>query len=117
MKRVLVIDDEIDICILLTRHLKSYNFYTEYALCMEDALSKDNLHSFDLFIIDLNLKDGSGYNLMATLKSKKIQSEIIMISAYDNEAKRAIEQGASHFIPKPLSKKTFDEVLHKTNLF
>lgn len=115
MGSVLVVDDEIDICTLVTRQLKSIGIEAEYALSIKEALSKTAYNSYDLYIIDLNLTDGSGFTLMQKIKEMQLHSRIIIISAYDNESKKAIKNGADLFVAKPLSKKTIQDALHAVN--
>ncbi len=115
MGSVLVVDDEIDICTLVTRQLKSIGILAEYALSIKEALTKTAANSYDLYIIDLNLTDGSGFTLMKKLKEMQLLSKIIIISAYDNESKQAITNGADLFVAKPLSKKTINDALQTVN--
>lgn len=115
MGNVLVVDDEIDICMLVTRQLKSIGIEAEYALTIKEALSKTAFSPYDLYIIDLNLTDGSGFTLMQKLKEMQLHSKIIIISAYDSESKKAIKSGADLFVPKPLSKRIISDALHAVN--
>ncbi len=115
MGSVLVVDDEIDICTLVTRQIRSIGIEAEYALSIKEALSKTAFNPFDLYIIDLNLTDGSGFTLMKKIKESQPTSRIIIISAYDNESKSAINSGADLFVAKPLSKKIIDDALHAVN--
>ena len=113
---VLVVDDEIDICILVTKYLTSLGIKAEYALSIKDALAKIDVYSYSLYIIDLNLSDGSGYELMKRLNPKQ-DSKIIIITAYDGERKKAMENGADYFAPKPLSKRSIDDALKAVNFY
>ncbi len=115
MKRVLVVDDEIDICILVTKYLQSLGMNAEYALSIKDALAKIEVSSYPLYIIDLNLTDGSGYEIMKQLISSKQNSKIIIITAHDGERQKAMESGADYFAPKPLSKRSIDDALRAVN--
>lgn len=115
MGRVLVVDDELDICILVTKYLDNKGIKAGYALTIKEALYKTTLTKYDLYIVDLNLTDGSGYDLIHKLKELQSPAKIIMITAYDGEAKRALENGANYFLQKPLSKKMLDQALHTVN--
>ena len=68
-----------------------------------------------MYVIDLNLIDGTGYDLIEKLRDMDVPSKIIMISAHDTESSNAIEKGADYFLPKPLSKKALDEALQEVN--
>lgn len=115
MNRILVVDDEIEICLLVTRYLKKMGFDASYAVSISDAMAKISLVSFDLLFIDLNLADGSGYDLINTLQESNISSKIIIISAYDSERQKALQKGASLFMAKPFTKKAISESLEKLN--
>jgi two-component system, OmpR family, response regulator len=115
MGNVLVVDDELDICTLVTRQLRSNGIEAEYALTIKEALLKTAFNPYDLYIIDLNLTDGSGFTLMQKIKEMQVHSKIIIISAYDGESKKAISNGADLFVPKPLSKRVIDDALHAVN--
>ncbi len=115
MEKVLVVDDEQDICILISKFLQTHGASADYALNISDALVKATTGCYGLFIIDLNLAGSSGYDLIAKLKEMKITSKIILISAHDSEARNAIEKGADYFIPKPLSRNSLNEALQNIN--
>ena len=115
MNKVLVVDDEIDICLLVTKQLQSLGFDASYALSIKDALNKAHVNQYNLFFIDLNLTDGSGYDLLQSLQDLKVDSKIIIISAYDGEEKKAIQKGASLFLAKPFTKLSISESLQKLN--
>jgi response regulator of citrate/malate metabolism len=90
-------------------------FDASYALSISEALAKISMISFDLLFIDLNLADGSGYDLINTLQESKVSSKIIIISAYDSERQKALQKGASLFMAKPFTKKSISESLQKLN--
>jgi len=115
MNRILVVDDELEICLLVTRYLKKMGFDASYAVSISDAMAKISLVSFDLLFIDLNLADGSGYDLINTLHESNISSKIIIISAYDSERQKALQKGAALFMAKPFTKKAISESLEKLN--
>jgi DNA-binding NtrC family response regulator len=115
MNRILVVDDEIEICLLVTRYLKKMGFEASYAVSISDAMAKISLVSFDLLFVDLNLADGSGYDLINTLHESNIPSKIIIISAYDSERQKALQKGAALFMAKPFTKKAISESLEKLN--
>ncbi len=113
--KILVVDDEIEICLLVTKYLKKMGFEASYALSIADALSKTSMISYDLLFVDLNLADGSGYDLIHTLQHSNVTSKIIIISAYDSERQKALQKGASLFMAKPFTKKSISESLEKLN--
>lgn len=111
MEKVLVVDDEIDICVLLSKHLQKHGAKADYALNISDAVLMANESKYSLYIIDLNLAGRSGYELVGMLKEMKRKTKVIMISAHDSEAENAIHHGADYFVAKPLSKKSINKAL------
>lgn len=116
MPKILVIDDEMDICLMLTRYLRSLNFESEYASTVYEASQQMNRHVYDLMFIDLNLLEGSGYDIINLVKKLNLKTKIIVISAHDSEGNRALDNGADMFIAKPFSTKIIDEALKSINL-
>ncbi|WP_276372563.1 response regulator [Chryseolinea sp. H1M3-3] len=115
MNKILVVDDEIEICLLVTRYLTKMGFDASYALSISEALTKISIVSYDLLFVDLNLADGSGYDLIHSLKESNVSSKIIIISAYDSERQKALQKGATLFMAKPFTKKSISESLEKLN--
>jgi DNA-binding response OmpR family regulator len=115
MGRALVVDDEIDICVLLSGQLKKLGFEASYSLTIKDANRKVSTTSFDVIFVDLNLTDGSGYDLIDSVRAITKSTKIIVISAYEGERQKVIEVGASFYIPKPFTKKSIQDALLKLN--
>lgn len=111
MGKVLVVDDEVDICTLLKRQLEKGGQEVSYCLTIKDALENLSENSYDMIFVDLNLSDGSGYDLISSLGTKNSQATIIVISAYDSEKQKALQAGASLFVPKPFTNKSISDAL------
>lgn len=117
MAKVLVVDDEVEICILITQYLNKLDYDASYALSVQQAIEKITTCTYDLLFVDLNLKDGSGYDLIKIMKDLSSPSKIIVISAYDSEQPKALEKGANLFLAKPFTKQLLVESLQKLNLY
>lgn len=115
MSRVLVVDDEVEICLLVTQYLRKLGYDVTYSLSIAEAMGKIAATPYDLLFVDLNLSDGSGYDVIKALRESNVDTKVIVISAYDNERLRALQKGASLFLAKPFSKKAIDESLQKLN--
>jgi len=115
MDRTLVVDDELDICLMVTKHLQKMQFETDYALTVKDACSKVDKSIYDFIFLDLNLSDGSGFDLMKYMKEMNLSSKIIVISAHDNESARALSMGAHLFLNKPFTMNTINDALRTLN--
>jgi two-component system OmpR family response regulator len=119
--KALIIDDETDICFLLSGILKQKNFQTTMAGSLSEAQKIiENETEPSIIFLDNHLPDGFGVNYIATLKKKYPSSIIIMITAHDTVADRekATAQGVDFFIGKPFSKelifKTLEGIAAKT---
>jgi DNA-binding response OmpR family regulator len=113
MGKVLVVDDEVDICTLLKRHLEKGGQEVSYCLTIKDALKDLSTNSYDMIFVDLNLTDGSGYDLISSLTDTNRNAAIIVISAYDSEKQKAMQAGASLFVPKPFTNKSISDALQR----
>lgn len=113
MGKVLVVDDEVDICTLLKRHLEKGGQEVSYCLTIRDALKNLSVNAYDMIFVDLNLTDGSGYDLISGITDINRKAAIIVISAYDSEKQKALQAGASLFVPKPFTNKSISEALQR----
>ncbi len=116
MTRVLVVDDEPDICQVLCTHLNKLDYEAHCAVTVKEALKKLQADAYDLLFIDIDLTDGSGFDVISYLKTAKMDTKIIVISAYHQEVNKAVELGADYFIPKPFSMKAIHTALRTLNL-
>ena len=106
-KRALIVDDETDICYLLSHILKQKNIQTDVAGSVAEAdkmLQSSNI--FYYVFLDNHLPDGLGINQIKRWKQKYPSVHFIMISAHDSyeEKRKAKSDGADTFISKPFSR-------------
>ena len=106
-KRALIVDDETDICYLLSNILKQRNIQTTFAgsLAEADKMLQSPNYFYYVFL-DNHLPDGLGINQIKRWKEKFPAIHVIMITAHDSyeERKKATRDGADYFISKPFSK-------------
>ncbi|HEX6845637.1 MAG TPA: response regulator [Chitinophagaceae bacterium] len=106
-KRALIVDDETDICYLLSSILKQKNIQTTFAgsLAEADRILQSSDFIYYVFL-DNHLPDGLGINQIKRWKEKFPFIHLIMITAHDSyeERKQASKDGADDFIAKPFSK-------------
>ena len=112
-KRALIIDDETDICLLLSGLLRRLGYQPTCAHFIEEGRQCLSSQQFDAIFLDLNLPDGLGFDLLPAIKENQASAKIIMISAFDGQAerRRATEQGANYFIGKPFTRKSVEMAL------
>ena len=115
-KYVLIVDDEADICLLLSGLLRRLGYHPTCAHYLEEGRQCLSRQHFDVVFLDLNLPDGIGFDLLPVIKSGYLALEspkVVMISAFDGmaERKRASDQGADYFMGKPFTRKTVELAL------
>ena len=111
MKKVLIIDDEIDICLLLKAYLQRQNYLAEYECDLASGIQKLHHTVPDFVILDNNLPDGYGINHISFMKEMYPESKIIMISAMTSVQNQAIQNGADHFVKKPFKLQHISELI------
>jgi two-component system OmpR family response regulator len=103
--KVLIIEDEGDMCLLLNILLNGKELELDHVkslLAAEEYLQKENPK---VILLDNKLPDGFGIDFISVIKKKYPNVKIIMISGYDGSAKDvALENGADLFLEKPFSK-------------
>jgi two-component system response regulator PilR (NtrC family) len=100
----LVIDDEPDICELLTLTLGRMDIRTETAADVTSAKSLLGSSRFDLCLTDMRLPDGDGLELVRWMQTNAANVPVAVITAHGNieTAVQALKLGAFDFISKPL---------------
>ncbi|MBC7777069.1 MAG: response regulator [Phycisphaerae bacterium] len=103
-KKLLIIDDEIDACLLMARLFRSKFARIDYAYSLAEALEKAILMPPDVILLDNNLPDGYGIDHISDFRNIRNNHviEVVMISAIDIRAE-ALAAGADYFISKPIS--------------
>lgn len=104
--RILVVDDEEDLCEILQFNLESEGYEVETANSAEEALKKD-LASYHLLMLDVMMGEISGFKLAGMIRKneKLAQLPIIFITAKDteNDMLTGFNIGADDYISKPFS--------------
>ena len=114
MKKILIIDDDIDMCHLLARFLRRKNFDTDFATSGNKGIAAFKENSFDLVLCDFRLGDKEGAQVLKEIKQINHNIPVIIITGYSDikVAVEVIKQGAYDYITKPLVP---DEVLNLIN--
>jgi len=111
MKRILIIDDDMDMCALLSRFLQRNGFETDAAHTGHKGIAKFNEQKFDIVLCDFRLGDKDGRDVLQEIKAVNPQTIVIIITGYSDikTAVDVIKLGAFDYITKPLIP---DEVLN-----
>lgn len=104
--RILVVDDEEDLCEILKFNLENEGFIVDTANSAEEALSL-NLKLYNLLLLDVMMGEISGFRMAKMLKEKEDTANIpiIFITAKDteNDTVTGFNVGADDYISKPFS--------------
>lgn len=109
-KKILIIDDDMDLCQLLSRFLKKNGFETEMAHTGAKGLALFKENNYDLVICDYRLGDMEGIDVLDAIRAQQASTRVLMITGYSDikTAVEVIKRGAFDYIVKPLIP---DEVL------
>jgi len=103
--KLLIIDDEEDLCEILQFNLEGEGFKTDVAYSAEEALKKD-IKSFDLIILDVMMGQMSGFKLAEKIrKEMNFTVPIIFVTAKntENDLITGFNLGGDDYITKPFS--------------
>lgn len=105
MKKILIIDDDIQICKLLSSFLEKKGFATDVAYSATAGIKKfKEQDDFNIVICDFKLGDKNGVDVLQEIKSIRENTHVIIITGYSDTkiAVQAIKGGALDYITKPL---------------
>jgi adenylate cyclase len=109
-KKILVIDDEKDICSILKIELEATNFNVKTVLSGKKGLEIVKEFNPDIIILDLMMPEMDGFEVCGQLKQSEITSSIpiVVLTAIDQEeaVKKAFDLGASGYLIKPFEDKS-----------
>jgi len=103
VRRILVVDDEENLRLVLRTLLRRHGYEVETAASGEEALAQVDRFGPDFVITDVRMPKMGGLDLLATLRAKNDPATVIVMSAYGNVdlAIEAIKAGAYDYVQKP----------------
>ena len=101
--RVLYVDDHDDSAEMLKLILADADYEVETASSMEQALQMAAQNTFDLYVLDKRLPDGSGLDLVKRLNALTPDVPCVLYTgdAYEVHREEALAAGADAYVPKP----------------
>ncbi|HWA35934.1 MAG TPA: response regulator transcription factor [Cyclobacteriaceae bacterium] len=101
--KILVIEDERILAEGISHHLTKEGFICEVVFSYNAATEKIHLYGYDCIIVDINLPDGIGFDLIEALKGARSTAGIIVISARDTLEDRikSLDLGSDDYLTKP----------------
>ncbi len=116
MAKILIIDDDIIFCDLLSYFVEQSGHLPETAMTFSDGLRKAQNGYYPVIFLDLVLPNFNGIRGICKLKDIHYSPEIIVITGHGDEesAETAITEGALYYIHKPVSQKNIDILIKRT---
>jgi len=111
MKQILLVDDEQEICALMSSMLLRAGYACQQAHTLSQGRMALHRSRFDAVVLDVHLPDGLGYDLIPEIKDVVPHAQCITISAVDAERDRALAKGADAFLAKPFSRNEILDLL------
>jgi DNA-binding response OmpR family regulator len=101
--KALIIEDNVPLLTAMKRALKSDGFQCEISKTFELAYEKLMLYEYDVLIVDINLPDGTGLDLVRKIKKHNSQTGVIVVSARNSLENKieGLNLGADDYITKP----------------
>lgn len=105
MKKMLVVDDEEEICEFLKAFFEEKNFQVKTATSGEAAIQEVQKGLPQVVLLDIHMPGMGGMRVLKEIKLKFPQVKVIMVTALETREKieEAMRLGADNYITKPLS--------------
>ena len=104
---VLVVDDDNAVCRIVQRMLSDEQYQVQTSQSVADALRAIEQKSFDAYVMDDKLPDGSGLDVAERIRSKGSEAPIILMSGYETSSVASgAEKFHAFFLQKPFSRET-----------
>ena len=102
--RILIVDDEPNVCQFLAEYLEYKGFETKISHSGAQALKYLKSDNFDAILLDLIMPEMNGFEVLEKIKQMNIMIPVIIVTGVKdkNVADDAIKLGAVDFIPKPI---------------
>ena len=101
--KILIVEDEIELLDSVASYLKNEDYVCEKASSFFDAEDKIISFNYDVVVLDINLPDGSGIDLLKLIKEKDSKIGVLIVSARDSldDKLKGLDLGADDYITKP----------------
>ena len=101
--KILIVEDEPEIAAVIKQYFKPHGINCETAENYKEAITKINSFDYDCILLDLNLPDGDGFDLLKDIKAANKTEGVIIVSAKETLGNRleGFNLGADDYITKP----------------
>lgn len=113
--KILLVDDDLELTEEVTQHLEKNGFAVQTASTVAEAVSHWPEYRPDVVLLDFNLPDGEGIEVLDDIVSREAEIAVVMLSGYGTiqRAVEAIKMGAEDFLTKPVDPDHLTIVLQK----
>ena len=104
--RVLLVEDDTTVAQSIESMLKSENFITYTTDLGEEGVDLGKLYDYDIILLDLNLPDMSGYEVLRSLRVAKVKTPVLVLSGMSSieDKVKGLGFGADDYLTKPFHK-------------
>ena len=101
---ILLVEDDESSAFLIKEFLEEYGFKVDIQNSVTSAVSSIKFHDYSLILLDINLPDFSGFEVLKFLNKSKYNIPVIVLSAYSDKSYKlqAFKFGASDYMVKPI---------------
>ncbi len=101
--KILIVEDEKELVSVTCKYLQKEDFICEYAYNFFDAEDKLISYNYDIVILDINLPDGNGLDLLKIIKKDSPDTGVLIVSAKNSldDKLKGLDLGADDYITKP----------------
>src|ERR1700751_300949 len=102
MERLLVVDDDAELCRLVTRYLKGEGFDATWASNGASGIERALAGNYSLILLDVMRPDTDGFDVLRQIRQQSRNPILILTARGDTHDRiRGLEMGAAAYLPKP----------------
>ena len=102
---ILIVEDTKELAVELIDYLSKSGYICKWAATCESALEEAEVNQYDAMLLDLGLPDGSGFDVLKSVRKAKSKMAVIVITARGelDDKINGLELGADDYLTKPFA--------------
>ncbi|MCG3665502.1 response regulator transcription factor [Aliarcobacter butzleri] len=102
--KILLVEDDDNSALLISNFLEEFDFKVDIVNTVTDAISNINFNKYSIILLDINLPDFNGFEVLKFVNKNKKNIPILVLSAYSdkNTKLQAFKLGANDYMVKPI---------------
>ncbi|MFW3413394.1 response regulator transcription factor [Aliarcobacter butzleri] len=102
--KILLVEDDDNSALLISNFLEEFDFIVDIVNTVTDAISNINFNKYSIILLDINLPDFNGFEVLKFVNKNKKNIPILVLSAYSdkNTKLQAFKLGANDYMVKPI---------------